>query len=361
MGLIRVLLAAAVVLGHAPGWAGYDPQTSFVRPLPGYFAVQAFFVISGFYMELLRKKYAAAPIWIFYSNRYSRLIVSYWIVLAATALLIVLIPGTPSPPADFLARPTPDSASKWAMLVFSNVTMFGQSLLTFVFGLNSNALLIPQGWSLELELWFYLLVPLLWRASDRTLWAVVIASLAIRLLFVASPLPFWPWQQRFFPAEIMFFVLGMLSFRRSSEILTLVRSRRACLLLLSALIIFAGWLYPVVFPWSALPESEAIWPSSLLIGAIFYITLPPIFALTSRSRIDRFVGEFSYPIYLVHITLWFFQPSMLLFLCFVASAPLVLFVERPLETWRNRRLRDNATKPSRISKNRSEHDVRPAL
>ena len=90
MGIIRVLLAAAVVFGHAPMWTGYDPHVGIVRPLPAYYAVQAFFVISGFYMELLRKKYAPAPIWIFYSNRYSRLIVSYWIVLAATVLLIVL-------------------------------------------------------------------------------------------------------------------------------------------------------------------------------------------------------------------------------------------------------------------------------
>jgi peptidoglycan/LPS O-acetylase OafA/YrhL len=77
VGIIRVLLAAAVVFGHAPAWPDHDAQVSIMRPLPGYFAVQAFFVISGFYMELLRKKYAPAPIWIFYSNRYSRLLVSY--------------------------------------------------------------------------------------------------------------------------------------------------------------------------------------------------------------------------------------------------------------------------------------------
>jgi peptidoglycan/LPS O-acetylase OafA/YrhL len=343
VGIIRVLLAAAVVFGHTPGGLALDPQVSFVRPLPGYFAVQAFFVISGFYMELLRKRYAAAPTWIFYSNRYSRLIVSYWIVFVVTVLLIALMPSVSFPPANFFASFHSTSTSEWALLIFSNLTMFGQDLLSIVFSLYSNALLIPQGWSLALELWFYLLVPLLWRASDRTLWIIVAASLALRLIVVSS-LPFVPWQQRFFPAELMFFVLGMLSFRRSNDILNIVRNGRACLLIVSALIVFAGWLQPVAFPWRA-PESEVIWPSSILVGVIFYFTLPAMFSLTSRSHIDRLIGEFSYPIYLLHVTLWYFiEPQFLLLVCIAASAPLVFLVELPLERWRNNRLRTSIMK-----------------
>jgi peptidoglycan/LPS O-acetylase OafA/YrhL len=337
VGIIRVLLAAAVVFGHAPVWTGHDPQASFLRPLPAYFAVQAFFVISGFYMELLRKKYALAPIWIFYSNRYSRLIVSYWIVLILTVLLIALMPSVTFPPASFLASFKSDSASEWTLVVFSNLAMFGQDLLSVLYSLPSNAVLIPQAWSLALELWFYLLVPLLWRASDRTLWIIVAGSLALRLTIVLSSLPFFPWQQKFFPAEVMFFVLGMLSFRHSSQILKIVRSGRICLLSVSTLIILANWFQPFAFAW---PETSTMWFSNLLIGAIFYFTLPSMFSLTSRSRIDRLIGEFSYPIYLLHITLWYFiEPRFLLLACIAASAPLVFLVELPLERWRNSRLR----------------------
>jgi peptidoglycan/LPS O-acetylase OafA/YrhL len=339
VGIIRVLLAAAVVLWHAPAWTGYDPYLSIVRPLPGYYAVQAFFVISGFYMELLRKKYAPAPIWIFYSNPYSRLIVSYWIVLAATVLLIALMPIGSFPPARFLASFKSDSACEWTLIVFSNLMMFGQDLLSVLFSVNPNALLIPQGWSLALELWLYLLVPLLWRTSDRTLWGIVAASLTLRLIIAWSPLPLVPWQQRFFPAEIMFFVLGMLSFRRSSEILAIVKSGRACLLIVSASIIFAGWL--VTWPLTITAQNSLVtWPNSILVAAVLYFTLPAMFSLTRRSRIDRLIGEFSYPLYLVHITVWYcFQPPFLLILCITVSAPLVFFVERPLEQWRNNRLR----------------------
>ena len=165
----------------------------------------------------------------------------------------------------------------------------GQDLLSVLFSLSSNASLIPQAWSLALELWFYLLVPLLWRASDRTLWLIVIASLAIRLVIVSSSLPFWPWQQRFFPAEAMFFVLGISHFA-DEEIVNIVRSGRACLVMVSALIVCAGWLYPLAFPWSARPELEMLWPAASF-SAIFYLTLPAMFSLTSRSRIDRLIGE----------------------------------------------------------------------
>jgi peptidoglycan/LPS O-acetylase OafA/YrhL len=336
VGIIRILLAAAVVFAHAPMWTGHDPQVSIVRPLPAYYAVQAFFVISGFYMELLRKKYAPTPIWIFYSNRFSRLIVSYWIVLVLTVLLIALMPDVSFPPATFFADFNSDSAGEWALVVFSNIMIFGQDLLSVLFSLDSNALLIPQGWSLALELWFYLLVPLLWRASDRLLWSIIAASLVLRLIFASSSLPFWPWQQRFFPTEIMFFVLGMLSFRQSSEILNIIKSGRACLLVVSAWILFAGWLQPIAFPW---PETTAIWYSSVLVGGIFYLTLPAMFSLTGRSYIDRLIGEFSYPIYLLHVMLWYFiEPRFLLLACIAASVPLVFLVELPLERWRNNRL-----------------------
>jgi peptidoglycan/LPS O-acetylase OafA/YrhL len=131
-------------------------------------------------------------------------------------------------------------------------------------------------------------------------------------------------------------VLGMLSFRQSSEILNIIKSGRACLLVVSAWILFAGWLQPIAFPW---PETTAIWYRSVLVGGIFYLTLPAMFSLTGRSYIDRLIGEFSYPIYLLHVMLWYFiEPRFLLLACIAASVPLVFLVELPLERWRNNRL-----------------------
>ena len=67
MGVLRLWLAIAVVLEHTSPWKGILAQ-----PLNGNLAVSAFYVISGFYIQLLiSDKYAGQPNWIrnFYASR----------------------------------------------------------------------------------------------------------------------------------------------------------------------------------------------------------------------------------------------------------------------------------------------------
>jgi peptidoglycan/LPS O-acetylase OafA/YrhL len=162
------------------------------------------------------------------------------------------------------------------------------------------------------------------------------------LIIASSTLSFFPWQQRFFSAEMMFFAVGMLSFRRSTEIGAFIKSGWASLFIVSASIIFGGWFM-----------QDLAWYNSVIVAAGLYIALPATFALTSRSLTDRLIGEFSYPIYLVHITIGYFvKPAQhlwfggfLLILSIIAAAPLVFLVERPLEQWRNSRLRAVTRKP----------------
>src|SRR5688572_10026095 len=81
MGILRLLLALAVVVAHCPtsttlqGWV-----------LPGSIAVQAFYVISGFYMALvLNEKYTfEGSTKLFYQQRYLRLAPMYWLTVLIT-------------------------------------------------------------------------------------------------------------------------------------------------------------------------------------------------------------------------------------------------------------------------------------
>src|SRR5262245_39940720 len=77
MGLMRFLLAMAVVVGHI------GPSASDFALLPGNLAVEVFFSISGFYMSLiLTGKYHDRTT--FYVNRFLRLYPVYLIVSVAT-------------------------------------------------------------------------------------------------------------------------------------------------------------------------------------------------------------------------------------------------------------------------------------
>ena len=111
---------------------------------------------------------------------------------------------------------------------------------------------------------------------------------------------------------------------------------------------FAGWFQPIGFPW---PGPAMVWPGSVLLGAALFFTLPAVFSLTGRTCFDRLIGEFSYPIYRLHVAIWYcFQPRLLLIACIAASAPLVFLVERPLEESRNKRVHAMTMKSERRSR-----------
>ena len=81
MGLLRTILALLVVGSHLHAFGG------------GFFAVKAFFIISGFYLALvIDTRYYALPVSSFYVSRFLRLLPLYWVVglltLAAEFLLV---------------------------------------------------------------------------------------------------------------------------------------------------------------------------------------------------------------------------------------------------------------------------------
>ncbi len=312
MGLLRFLLACAVVLGHAPGW-GMVPDIISKGFIPPYYAVQAFFVISGFYMALIHEKYAGHKM-VFYINRYSRLIVSYWIVAAVTFAA-----------SQYIDFPQYRGGAPIIPLV-ANLTLFGADSIQF---LNQVGwILVPQGWSLGTEIWFYLLVPFI-APRKRVILILLVASLLIRTVIVNSELPFFPWQQRFFPAELMFFLIGMLSFRFKNDL------GRWVVIMGVLLVIFGGhWI-----------TRYGVW-ISLALAAVLFVILPSVFAATKDSKADRLIGEFCYPIYLWHVFLGTSLVSAqilsnawyLLLLTILFSIPLVFLIEKPMENWRQKRL-----------------------
>ena len=78
----------------------------------------------------------------------------------------------------------------------------------------------------------------------------------------------------------------------------------------------------------------------------FALFVPAVFASTSRLRVDRWIGELSYPLYLVHffvlsvlVSLSVVVPSFVaVLLSVVAAAILVIAVDRPIEVYRQKRI-----------------------
>jgi len=195
-------------------------------------AVEIFFLISGFYMELIGKTYASKLE--FYASRFIRIFALYWATLFAILLVCILGGffghwGYLRPYINYSSAQSGLTGMLFAAI--SNVTLFFQDTVMFVshdagkslqFTLNfhnntfplRDYVMVPQGWSVSLELCFYLLVPFLTRLSTKTLLWIILIDIAMRTVFhYCLNLTNDPWSYRFAPFEIGVFMLGMLSYR----------------------------------------------------------------------------------------------------------------------------------------------------
>jgi peptidoglycan/LPS O-acetylase OafA/YrhL len=294
MGAMRFLLALSVVLAHS-GERGL---------VGGQVAVQLFYMISGFlisYILLNNRKYDDTK-W-FYINRFLRIFPAYYVVLLLAIPTFVLSEARVS---TLVALP--DAVR--SLLILSNVTILGQDLVLFSkvsgdtigFAVNFRDtspqlwefLLVPQAWSLGLELTFYLIAPFIIRSKRLicTLFAVSLTArgLAVYCGFGQND----PWTYRFFPFEIALFLLGAIShqflFPWALQLMTTARGQFISIVVTLAMTSLCV-AYPLLLRFPG---------HILLIFSFFALALPFLFLFQVRFRFDSIIGELSYPIYIVH-------------------------------------------------------------
>lgn len=344
MGLIRVALALAVLLSHLP------PAT--FKFIGGGTAVQGFFVISGFYMALvLDGKYADRQL--FYSNRLLRLFPAYFAMMTLAAITLFVFNASATASQDTFAKAYGHPVTA-ALMIFENLALIGQDLL-YWFRLPGDgaivfdpmgappteespvawqALLVPQSWSLSLELCFYALVPFLARLNWAWLAALCVTSIGLRFAGHLLPVDFGLWQGRFFPTVFFLFLLGMLAHR---ALPLAERSPK-----------WIGWvagitlLSLIVFLPALKPDPEL---GRWLVYFAIAIATPFIFNVSRHLSGDRWIGDLSYPIYLSHLvvigvvlTFSLPQPVWLAIGGTLAfSVLLMVLVDMPVDRWRQAR------------------------
>lgn len=301
MGLIRLLLALSVLSAH----------TAIPIFVGGKYAVELFFVISGFlisYLLIESKRYSTLRH--FYLSRWLRLYPVYvliFLLMLAFNIGYATVTRTPNIFEQI-------SLFDWRgqiILWFANVTMLLQDTALFfsqrgsevVFGAPltehlvhwHTGLLNPPAWSLSLEIAFYLIAPFV-VTRLRTLVVVLAFSLAIKgSLLYFGVFGQDPWSYRFFPAELSFFLLGSLAHRTS------LRLRQIDYLKYGNRL---GWastsisvLSLVGFQFVAAPE----WLRAIGVIAAVTVCLPFMFRFPIFPVLFNKLGNLSYPIYLAQI------------------------------------------------------------
>lgn len=357
MGLLRILLAICVLSGHS------QRPLANLRWLDATLAVEIFFVISGFYMQLvLSTRYTKAKLgkaWVsqFYKARYLRLLPTYltWSLIVAAAGL-VLPTSTPYSIWRYVWA-LPHTAGNLLFKIFfcfTNATMFFQDVTMF-FAVhngqihwssnfrNSDALLyrgltVPPAWSLGIELSFYLIAPYLLRLRSRWLVMGSCLGLAAKVIAVKAMHLGDPWTYRFFPFELGYFLLGALAFRYRHSLDGILPQHIAKYCVYPFVIVVAAVQAPIPLPTLVYPIALAC-------------ILPLLFRTTSGLKTDRMIGELSYPFYIFHYFLigcarfiagrWFHSSEALvawigLSLTLPLSAVALALETRFIEPWRAR-------------------------
>jgi peptidoglycan/LPS O-acetylase OafA/YrhL len=353
MGSFRLLLAATVMLGHFVPF--YPQHLPFL--IYGWASVPAFYIVSGFLITLvLREKYQDRTR-LFYSNRALRIFPLYWAALAIFLLVNWLVAKGYLPG---LQEHQGTNALRWwqlhqaengviatTLLVLSNVVVFGQDVMLFIGKWphlwNKDYfyhffMYVGPAWTIEVEFFFYAMAPFIVRGG--VIWPIVIlaGSLVARTIAVAVGYTAYINAYDFPPFELAFFMAGSLAYRAYAYLRT-QKSKWISVYSLAACVAIA--LLSVFYLF--IPFARPIYLLSVC------ICLPGIVLVGRRNPFDNFLGELSYPIYLLHpIFAIFIVPGTTVWAEIGAvagtvsiSAFLIFAIDRPIEIFRHRRIKSD--------------------
>lgn len=358
MGILRLLLALSVVATHAGPIIG----TTFVG---GQVAVEAFYIISGFYMTLiLNEKYIDInnSYRLFISNRLLKLYPIYWaivtliLLLSLGSLIANSFAGKLHSYFDYYHQYGNMSFFSISYLVITNLALVGQDAIMFL-GIDTQTgqffftsdfsktqpqltsfLLVPQAWTLGIEIIFYLIAPFIVRRNFM-IFIVLVASFLVKMVLPQFGLDHDPWTYRFFPAELMFFLLGSVSYKlyrlkkkwRFDKLISVV-----ALTVISLLILFYDfWHFSDKYPFFFI---------------LLTLSIPLIFSFTKNLKWDTRLGDLSYPIYISHMLVFYAVmndhfPKLIsrgttLAICSILFSLLLnKYISSPVEKFRQSRLR----------------------
>lgn len=317
MGLYRLFLAMLVALSHAGiSVYGYNP---------GVVAVISFFILSGYVMSMLIDKYyqQASAIPTFYLDRAARLFPQFFFYMLVASACIYFL----NIDSHYVKQLT---FGKWLL----NFLILPQAFFMYW---ADGALVIPQTWSLGLEMTFYLIIPwVLVYCSTGQIYGLACASFLVFLAAYCGVINSDYFGYRLILGTFFMFLVGWSFFKNdhgSKKFKVIIFLTASVLLLIT---FFNSFLYQ-------LPYNKEV-----LLGLMAGILAITAIKRFKFSTLDEFFGNLSYGVFLNHfIIIWIMQkyleiqvfdtPNIAILLTASCTLALVSFfyIERPALKWRH--------------------------
>ncbi len=285
-GLYRTILALHVMAYHI-----------LKVPAIGPYAVYSFFVLSGFLMTTIMQNsygYSANGFKRYAMNRFLRLYPVYWTLIAITCVIIAFVVGDAFAKEYHHSLAIPSDITQ----TFYNIFMVFPAFEP----ITVEPRLSPATWAITIELFFYLLIGLGLSRNKK----VTLIWLALSLIYTFYPLAMGRFDIGY--GNVMNaslpFALGASIYFYKEEIFRLLSGIRLDSIPV-VVVLFVSNIVVVVYTYYALADK---WWAINYMGAVANMMLSVVMVVVLHQRgkeffsrhTDRFLGDFSYPLYLFH-------------------------------------------------------------
>lgn len=267
---------------------------------------------------ILNEKYNTSDTTVvFYKNRFLKLFPIYWTILILTISLFFVsyLALNKGGVIEDIINNFGNLGFFSVYLLFSNIFLIGEDLLMFL-GFNGDSIIftksfsdtdipfhkfiiVPQSWTLSLEIMFYLIAPFIARRSIKLLMSLFFISIFIKIGLWNIGFINDPWSYRFILSELSFFFIGMIMYKvYKLDFYTKIIKNKNIFFLGFILFLASGYFY---YDLKIIIDFNGIDTFKYMIYFLFILFLPLLFVQTKDNKIDRYIGELSYPVYIVHI------------------------------------------------------------
>jgi peptidoglycan/LPS O-acetylase OafA/YrhL len=290
----------------------------------------------------------------FYASRALRIFPLYWTALLLTLILGILKTqlhiGTDENAIShyfhYSQYLTGGSAiAEFVNFLFRNLTLIvNKDYISIKENLAPGYLIVNQAWTLQVELLFYLFVPLVIKLKKHfwffvSLYFIFFYGLVVPFQFLPQNTLTFNFLNYFF-----YFLLGMCSYKyiyKNINKKQLTGFSKLIFLFFLTLVIFYQ-----ILPGKILDKGFYM---SLSYYMAFAVSIPYLFKLTKNNKFDRFLGELSYPVYITHmlfVKLFFALhfPSHQYLNSIIIATPTLIFsillvkvVQDPVDRFRHRK------------------------